>query len=1155
MADLLKVTGGVKAQGNLPETWTAPASLFDTVDRNDSSIYGWNAATSTLTLPSSNLADGYLIIGAFEYHDTSNGRFNPQGKFVQTVGSGNFAGGPTGGYNRDTSEDRAYVRTWAIIDNPSASAQIQFQWKADADDATGGTERSELQVIPLYYSNIGIYTSTDHSLYGGTTPNQVTGFTAVTESDTNAIEIASNVVTVKGDNKRYLVLGSQFFEGRGGRTQRWHGLRIDGSKEDAAKAYSYYRNTSNDESGDLFTWLLETATANVTIDQFCYRGDGVAAGQGGADIDGSDPGVGDHTLVVIELNDSAEVFKTQANAASSNLATTGPVDLSITATMDFYDSASWQDRSATEVDAEVDMDALIGANVSVASGNVTTGNRWTAFAEVTIDGVEQTDSFAGDYMRNNQGSQDTFGWSANLLGFVALSQNEGVGVSVTELVGSEGGGGGPITSPANWTGVWGINLDTMEASGGTPANTERDAEVTGQASENVENDAEVHGVHDKLETLFDNFNDNTINTTLWTTYTNGGAGSVTETNQRLEIVSPDSGDQTTGMYANLNYRFEDTYIKLEVVDYTVETDQWFIFGVFNGTAAEDLKLRINENGELEARVGSTTVGTNATWDPVAMRFLRIRETSGTTYWEYSADGINWTTHHSQTTPFDYVDTVSWSEIYVYGNGSQTSSTTAIIDNFNINKVLVERDAEVTGALGANVERDAEVSGIDTANTESDAEVHGQDTANAERDAETTGALGSNVERDAETHGQASANTERDAETHGIDTTTTESDAEVHGIATDNSERDAEVHGQQSDNTERDAETTGALGANVERNAEIYGIDTANTEADAEITGQDTASVARDAEVEGADGANVERDAETHGEATVATERDAETTGIDTTATESDAEVHGADSDTTEADAEVHGQDSATVERSAEVDGEAAVGMENTERDAEVHGIDTTAVERDAEVTGSEDATVERDAEVDGSLGANVSRDAEVHGIDTDSVEANAETTGQETDSVERDAEVDGQLGGNVNRDAEIHGIDTFETERSAEVTGSIDDSTERNAEISGISTDSSERDAEVTGVESASTEADAEVTGEQTDGVSRNAEVDGVEPSTVDVQAEVWGAGTNPYCPTDSPLTDKTSPFTDKDTPYSEKTSPYSPKDTPLTDFPKRDCT
>ena len=107
MATLGKWTGGVQAQGNLPESWTAPNGLFPTQARNDGSTYSWASSTSTLTLPASGLADGYLLIGAFEYEDTSNGRFNPQGKIIQASGSGNFVGGPTGGYNRDTSEDRS----------------------------------------------------------------------------------------------------------------------------------------------------------------------------------------------------------------------------------------------------------------------------------------------------------------------------------------------------------------------------------------------------------------------------------------------------------------------------------------------------------------------------------------------------------------------------------------------------------------------------------------------------------------------------------------------------------------------------------------------------------------------------------------------------------------------------------------------------------------------------------------------------------------------------------------------------------------------------------------------------------------------------------------------------------------------------------------
>ncbi|PJF34166.1 MAG: hypothetical protein CUN57_00245, partial [Phototrophicales bacterium] len=265
MATLFQATGGTTTL--IPtKAWTAPNGMFTTVARNDGSAYSWASTTSTVTLPSSGLANGYLIIAAFEFQDTSNGRHNPQGKIVQASGTGNIVGGATSGYNRDASEDRSYVRTWAMVDSPSAGATFQFQWKRDNESPTGGTVRSEFQVIPLYYSNIGMYKSTTAALYGGTTPNQTTGWTAVHESDTAAIQLATNQVTVKTANTRYLVLGSWFFEGLGGRTQRWGGLRDGGTFLNHAKSYAYSRNGNNDEVGEMFTHLIERTTANKTLD-------------------------------------------------------------------------------------------------------------------------------------------------------------------------------------------------------------------------------------------------------------------------------------------------------------------------------------------------------------------------------------------------------------------------------------------------------------------------------------------------------------------------------------------------------------------------------------------------------------------------------------------------------------------------------------------------------------------------------------------------------------------------------------------------------------------------------------------------------------------------------------------------------------------------
>ena len=497
MASILEVTNGTTTL--LPgTTWAAPNGLFGTTaDRNDGSIYGWADSNATITLPSSGLADGYLFLWGFEHEDTSNGRHNPVGRMVQASGTGNFVSANTGGYARDTSEDRAYVAGWSFVDNPSASATFQFQWKRDTDAPTGGTVRSFIQAIPFYYSDIGLYTSTSTTATGGTTPTQITGFTG---TDGTNITITSNQISVTGDNKRYLCLGAAYHEGMGGtRTQRWFGFEIDGTFDDAAKGCMYYRNSANDIGGESFIRLIETATATRTIELNQYRGDGVAAGQGGADVDGNTTSsVGAHSMVVIELNDSAEVWSSTDETGAQEFALTGPVDVNIARVTDveFNDSASFTRASDIAVDCASAMDVFAFANVSHAreASSIGSGTRWTVHGEFTIGGTEQTSvGFHGNYNRGNQSTQDCHGSSTNQAGVFSVTAGQDIGVSNQELTGTEGGGG-DIESQPGWVGFGLINLDTLQAAAattmtaevgtyslsGTDANTEYHPETQGE---------------------------------------------------------------------------------------------------------------------------------------------------------------------------------------------------------------------------------------------------------------------------------------------------------------------------------------------------------------------------------------------------------------------------------------------------------------------------------------------------------------------------------------------------------------------------------------------------------------------------------------------------------------------------------------------------
>lgn len=351
---------------------------------------------------------------------------------------------------------------WSFIDNPSASAQIQFQFVRDQDAPSGGTSRSFLQVIPLSYADVGVYTSTSTTVSGGTTPTQITGFSG---TDGTNITLSSNTVTVTGDNKRYLALGSVsvFDAGASTRTQRWCGFREDGAKDDAAKGCMYIRNTNNDRIGTSFLSLYETATASKTFDLFSYRGDGVAAGEGGADADGfTTATAGAHAMVIVELNDSAEVLQSVDSTAEQTL-NNANIDITISAASDvaFNDSASFTRSSDTAINIVQAMDALVFINVGHARETVTGYTRWEGEAAFTIGGTTQSPvGIHGNFNRGDVGD-GTLGSSYNSIAAFGLSSSDTIGYRHVRT--SAGTSTDPTTQPG-WVGFNAINLDTLEGS-------------------------------------------------------------------------------------------------------------------------------------------------------------------------------------------------------------------------------------------------------------------------------------------------------------------------------------------------------------------------------------------------------------------------------------------------------------------------------------------------------------------------------------------------------------------------------------------------------------------------------------------------------------------------------------------------------------------
>jgi hypothetical protein len=199
----------------------------------------------------------------------------------------------------------------------------------------------------------------------------------------------------------------------------------------------------------------------------------------------------------------------------------------------------------------------------------------------------------------------------------------------------------------------------------------------------------VHGAIDKTNTVIDIFSDNSINSTLWWSYT-ASSGTVTETNNRLEIqLAATTNGSWSGIYSKNIYDLTSSKISVELVaggtgnsyvDLTLCLDQSPF--TQRGFISIGVDAGLNQLQAYQKIAGSDTTLAYVTYDPQVHKWIRLRESGGTTYWEYSTTGIegNWTTLASATSPMDV------SAVYIvlddYEYNALSTPAKHIFDNLN-----------------------------------------------------------------------------------------------------------------------------------------------------------------------------------------------------------------------------------------------------------------------------------------------------------------------------------------------------------------------------------------------------------------------------------------------------------------------------------------
>lgn len=166
----------------------------------------------------------------------------------------------------------------------------------------------------------------------------------------------------------------------------------------------------------------------------------------------------------------------------------------------------------------------------------------------------------------------------------------------------------------------------------------------------------------------------------WTSY--GTTGNISSTAGQMRIV----GSTTfTGRSLNTPYALVGSSAVIELVQ-TLNQGAGGTYTYFNLNRDSSNKVTFDVRGAglLTARrtiAGTETQITSTTYNPTTHRWLRMREDTGTLYWDYSSDGVSWTNFTSVTVASTFPVVSVYPELGAGWTGTETG--TAIFDNLNL----------------------------------------------------------------------------------------------------------------------------------------------------------------------------------------------------------------------------------------------------------------------------------------------------------------------------------------------------------------------------------------------------------------------------------------------------------------------------------------
>lgn len=187
----------------------------------------------------------------------------------------------------------------------------------------------------------------------------------------------------------------------------------------------------------------------------------------------------------------------------------------------------------------------------------------------------------------------------------------------------------------------------------------------------------------KSTQLFDSWLNNNINS--WWTLAGPGVPSnnITAVNNQLQILTDGTANDYYTLVSTIQYDLTNSFVASQLISAGAQAANQDCIPILAGTNGGNSQVWFSVNGNaLQAYkrvVGVQTLVATTSYNSSVHKWVRVRESGGTTFWDYSTEGITWTNLGTALNPF----TLTSVDIGIQGGQFGAAGTTAYkFTNFN-----------------------------------------------------------------------------------------------------------------------------------------------------------------------------------------------------------------------------------------------------------------------------------------------------------------------------------------------------------------------------------------------------------------------------------------------------------------------------------------